>query len=172
MIFALVILALLVCAAMFRPNWRARRHRLKQDQARRVLAKINTIPLMPQRLAYLRKIDPLAFEELLLEAFERHGYRVYRNKRYSGDGGVDGAVLRSGVFYLIQAKRYARYINQAHVVAFCALLERRQCKGFFCHTGRTGPTIKALVAGHPRLSIPSGQRLLDFLDAAHGLRKE
>ncbi|WP_131469985.1 hypothetical protein [Xanthomonas citri] len=72
----LAILAALAVASALRPKARERRHRRRQDQARRVLAKINTIPLMPQRLAYLRKIDPLTFEELLLETFERRGYRV------------------------------------------------------------------------------------------------
>jgi restriction system protein len=67
----------------FRPSARQRRHRGKQKQARRVLAKINTIPLMPQRLAYLRKIDPLTFEELLLEAFERRRHTIFRNTHYT-----------------------------------------------------------------------------------------
>ncbi|WP_407233716.1 restriction endonuclease [Escherichia coli] len=30
------------------------------------------------------------FEELLLEGFEAHGFRTIRNKRYTGDGGIDG----------------------------------------------------------------------------------
>ncbi|MCS5932703.1 restriction endonuclease [Klebsiella pneumoniae subsp. pneumoniae] len=32
------------------------------------------------------------FEELLLEGFEAHGFRTIRNKRYTGDGGIDGQV--------------------------------------------------------------------------------
>ncbi|WP_192840691.1 restriction endonuclease, partial [Enterobacter hormaechei] len=42
---------------------------------------------------YLRKIDPFVFEELLLEGFEAHGFRTIRNKRYTGDGGIDGQVI-------------------------------------------------------------------------------
>ncbi|XDJ36598.1 MAG: restriction endonuclease (plasmid) [Burkholderia sp.] len=160
---ALAILALLVAAVILRPGIRARRHQYKQNQTRRVLAKINTIELMPQRLAYLRKIDPLTFEELLLEAFELRGYRVYRNARYTGDGGADGAVVRDGRLYLVQAKRYGRYINRSHVAPFCQLLDRRHCYGFFFNTGRTGPGVRELARSHLRLTILSGQRLLDFL---------
>ncbi len=37
----------------------------------------------PQKINYLRKIDPFVFEELLLEGFEAHGFRTIRNKRYT-----------------------------------------------------------------------------------------
>ena len=94
-----------------RPGARERRHARLQEKARRVLIKINTIPNMPQRLAYLRKIDPLAFEELLLETFERRGFKVTRNTHYSGDGGVDGIVTLHGERFLVQAKRYGKHIR-------------------------------------------------------------
>ncbi|MEX6059375.1 restriction endonuclease [Enterobacter hormaechei] len=45
---------------------------------------------LPTKINYLRKIDPFVFEELLLEGFEAHGFRTIRNKRYTGDGGIDG----------------------------------------------------------------------------------
>ncbi|WP_228703482.1 restriction endonuclease [Klebsiella pneumoniae] len=69
---------------------RKRRHKRKQQQARRVLAKIQTLPAFGYKIAYLRKIDPFTFEELLLEGFESHGFSIIRNKRYTGDGGIDG----------------------------------------------------------------------------------
>ncbi|MCT8308744.1 restriction endonuclease (plasmid) [Xanthomonas translucens pv. translucens] len=162
---SLAILAALVIASALRPKARERRHRRRQDQARRVLAKINTIPLMPQRLAYLRKIDPLTFEELLLEAFERRGYRVERNTHYTGDGGVDGAVYLNGTRYLLQAKRYRKHVNRAHIIAFAQLLETRGCRGIFIHTGRTGAGTRELAAANPNLTIISGQRLLDLLNS-------
>ncbi|WP_045764157.1 restriction endonuclease, partial [Xanthomonas albilineans] len=136
LVLSLAILAALAVACALRPKARERRHRRRQEQARRVLVKINTIPLMPQRLAYLRKIDPLTFEELLLEAFERRGYPVERNTHYTGDGGVDGVVYLNGTRYLLQAKRYRKHVNRAHIVAFAQLLEFRGCRGIFIHTGR------------------------------------
>lgn len=136
---------------------------MKRRQAKRVIEKLNSIESMPKRLAYLRKVDPFTFEELLLDAFERRGHKVRRNNRYTGDGGVDGEVILNGRLYLLQAKRYGKYINAAHVAEFCELLERRQCYGVFCHTGRTGPSVREFAKSHPRLVILSGQRLLDFL---------
>ncbi len=46
------------------------------------------VPHFGQKIAYLRKIDPFVFEELLLEGFERRGFEVIRNRRYTGDGGL------------------------------------------------------------------------------------
>ncbi|EPO2651139.1 restriction endonuclease, partial [Klebsiella pneumoniae] len=71
-----------------------------------MLAKIQTLPAFGYKIAYLRKIDPFTFEELLLEGFESHGFRTIRNKRYTGDGGIDGQVIIGKHRYLIQAKRY------------------------------------------------------------------
>lgn len=161
---ALVVAALVTLLRLLRPSARVRRHRRKQDQARRVLAKINTIPLMPQRLAYLRKIDPLTFEELLLEAFELRGHEVQRNTHYTGDGGIDGSVTIDGKTHLIQAKRYGQHINRKHIAAFSAVLAAKNCSGIFIHTGRTGAGAKELAGLDPKLTIISGQKLLDFLN--------
>ncbi|MDH0873368.1 restriction endonuclease [Agrobacterium pusense] len=165
----LIAIALIIAAGIFlrrllRPKARIRRHLRKQEQARRVLAKINTIPLMPQRLAYLRKIDPLTFEELLLEAFERRGHTIFRNTHYSGDGGIDGMVEINGETHLLQAKRYAKHINRQHIAAFSAVIAAKNCKGYFIHTGKTGAGAKELASQDPRMIILSGQKLLDFLN--------
>ncbi|MGM8474744.1 restriction endonuclease, partial [Enterobacter hormaechei subsp. steigerwaltii] len=71
-----------------------------------------------QKINYLRKIDPFVFEELLLEGFEAHGFRTIRNKRYTGDGGIDGQVIIGKYRYLIQAKRYRGHIALQHVQEF------------------------------------------------------
>ena len=167
---AVLVLAGLVCLEvlrrLFRPNYRKRRHSRKQEQGRRVLEKINGFPLMGQRLSYLRKMDPFAFEELLLEAFERGGYEVRRNRRYSGDGGIDGVVVKDQTRFLVQAKRYRGYINRADVEAFGQVLEARRVRGFFCHTGKTGREAKAEAARGGRMTILSGHKLLEFLAEA------
>lgn len=80
----------LFAVVFFRRSVRNRRHKRKQQSARRVLERIKTLPGFPQKINYLRKIDPFVFEELLLEGFEAHGFRTIRNKRYTGDGGIDG----------------------------------------------------------------------------------
>src|SRR3546814_1841072 len=66
-------------------------------------------------------MEPLAFEELLLECFERRAIQVVRNRRYTGDGGIDGKVKICGWVWLVQAKRYADTIRPEHVEAFAQL---------------------------------------------------
>jgi len=41
--------------------------------------------------AYLRKVEPFIVEELVLSALDqREDIKIQRNKRYTGDNGVDG----------------------------------------------------------------------------------
>lgn len=142
---------------------KASRHRRYQRQACRVLDRLPQLAGDGQRLNYLRKINPYVFEELLLTAFERRGYRIKRNRQYSGDGGLDGQVWIDGQRYLIQAKRYGRTITPAHVADFGALVRRERCRGLFVHTGRTGPKSRAELARLPEIELLSGQRLLALL---------
>ncbi|WP_407263626.1 restriction endonuclease [Klebsiella pneumoniae] len=115
------------------------------------------------KINYLRKIDPFVFEELLLEGFEAHGFRTIRNKRYTGDGGIDGRVIIGKYRYLIQAKRYRGHIALQHVQEFEKLLKRHNCRGSFCHTGKTGAGSKSVSIASERMEIISGQRLIDLL---------
>src|SRR3546814_1079086 len=73
-LYAVLLVALLAIGLGVRTSVRARRHRRKRRQAQKAIAKINAFEHPGQRIAYLRKIDPFAFEELLLDAFERQGY--------------------------------------------------------------------------------------------------
>ena len=142
---------------------RRRRHERKKACAARVIDKINTFPHFGQKIAYLRKIDPFVFEELLLEGFERRGFDVIRNCRYTGDGGIDGRVKIDGQTWLVQAKRYTSYIAVGHVRDFSVLLNTTGCRGFFCHTGKTREGTKALIRGDSRMILVSGQKLLDLI---------
>lgn len=139
------------------------RHKRMQQTAGRVRNKILTLPGFPQKLAYLRKINPFVFEELLLDGFELGGHKIERNKRYTGDGGIDGKVWIGNTLYLIQAKRYTGHVAIGHIKAFNDLLERHQCKGFFCHTGKTRGSGKEF-ASTSRLSIVSGQKLIRLIE--------
>ncbi|MFK3764398.1 restriction endonuclease [Serratia ureilytica] len=140
-----------------------RRHRRYRATAARVLQRLPQLGGNGQRLAYLRKINPYVFEELLLLAFERQGYAVIRNTSYSGDGGLDGQVIIEGKTYFIQAKRYGRAITPSHIKSFGALLRHHHCDGFFIHTGRTGQLSHALLQNHPHVHLVSGQKLLALL---------
>lgn len=164
-----VVLIVLFVAVMLGLNCRGRetasrrRHRRYQATAMRVLARLPLLGGDGQRLAYLRKINPYVFEELLLLAFERQGYAVIRNTSYSGDGGLDGQVIIEGKTHLIQAKRYGRTITPSHITSFGALLRHHHCQGFFIHTGRTGQLSHALLQNHPHIYLVSGQKLLALL---------
>lgn len=95
----------------------------------------------PGRLfAYIKTIDPFVFEELLLISFQSRGLKVIRNKRYTGDGGIDGIVcLPSKHRIAIQAKRYQNHINAQHLKDFAAVLSNHGCSGgCFIHSGKTG----------------------------------
>ncbi|HFF9493199.1 restriction endonuclease [Serratia marcescens] len=164
-----VVLIVLFVAVMLGLNCRGRetasrrRHRRYQATATRVLARLPLLGGDGQRLAYLRKINPYVFEELLLLAFERQGYAVIRNTSYSGDGGLDGQVIIEGKTFLIQAKRYGRAITPSHIKSFGELLLHHHCQGFFIHTGRTGQLSHALLQNHPLVHLVSGQKLLALL---------
>lgn len=140
-----------------------RRHRRYRAAAARVLQRLPQLGGNGQRLAYLRKINPYVFEELLLLAFERQGYAVIRKPSYSGDGGLDGQVIIGDQKYLIQVKRYGRAITPSHITRFGALLRHHHCQGFFIHTGRAGQLSRALLQNHPHVHLVSGQKLLALL---------
>ena len=148
----------------FRCWFLPRSHRRRIRQARRVLKKIR--PWLqepggsPRFFGYLRKVDPLMFEEAVLQSFVDMGWRVRRGVRYSGDGGVDGHVRLPGQRHWtpIQCKRYASAINPAHVRAFAELVFPHQ--GLFVHTGRTGDQSRAAAKG---VVFISGRRLTDLI---------
>ena len=153
----MIVLALVVARLGGSHRWYIRR-------ARKVYDFINKNGLNEgQIISYLRKINPYVFEELVLLAFSRKGYSIERNKRYSGDGGIDGRVSRGGKKYYLQCKRYRNYINQSHVEEFSRVCHKAGRDGFFVHTGKTGKASRqsAYVSGN--VSIVSGNRLAHML---------
>ena len=151
-------------------HWKSRRkhsHRQRQDAAPRRALRLHEIrgatesETFARRIAYLRKIDPLVFEEMVLDAFQRQGLIVERGTRYSGDGGLDGKIFRDNHWIGIQCKRYKAGIKSEHVEQFERDLFRfGMTEGYFVHTGRTPSGVK-----HRRnnVIVLSGRPLLDFL---------
>lgn len=145
-----------------------RRHIRKVARSRSLRHKITEIARQEngsaRALGYLRKIDPLAFEELILTAVEDDNVRIQRNLRYTGDGGIDGELTHRGQRVLIQAKRYSAHIQRAHVAAFASLCATHGALGLFVHTGRTGEACREAIAdAGGRVLIVSGHRLIEFL---------
>src|SRR3546814_1120967 len=78
-------------------------------------------------------MNPHAVEEIILDAAEAAGHRIRRNHAYTGDGGIDGAIMVDGVWHLVQTKRYRKTISPQHVADFTALCARRGQPGLFVH---------------------------------------
>lgn len=127
----------------------------------KTLAQIGATKGLPAQLNYLRKVDALVFEEMLLSAIESKSHHVVRNERYTGDGGVDGAFFLKDKRILIQAKRYAGYIRASDVHSFSILCKQYNTRGIFVHTGRTGAD--AYLAAGEHVEIISGEKVLSLL---------
>ncbi|WP_210523390.1 restriction endonuclease [Pantoea ananatis] len=140
-----------------------RRHRRYQKRAASALVRLTELRDDAARMVWLRKVNPYVFEEMLLTALSRQGFRIKRNASYSGDGDMDGQVWIAGQRWLIQAKRYSATINAQHVVAFGELARKEACGGLFIHTGRTGEVSREAFRCWPNVTLISGQRLLQLL---------
>ena len=166
-VFVAAIAAAIILLVRFAHKFRApATHRWRRRQARTMCNELHGRDRdQPRGLIYarLRAMDPLAFEELVVEAFERRGHRVVRSARYSGDGGVDGAVVIEGERVLLQMKRYRSAIRPEHVRDFAGVCRARRARGLFIHAGRTGDASRAAVAAAPHIEIVSGDRLVDLL---------
>ena len=142
-----------------------KRHEWYIRRARKIYKEINEIgPRFTdaQLLTFLRQINPYVFEELLLLAFERKGFKVIHNRYYSHDGGIDGHVMVNGKRIPVQAKRYSGYIKGRHVADFTKIVMRKHVPyGFFIHTGRTGNAGYDISSDTVR--IISGQKLIGLL---------
>jgi len=118
-----------------------RLHKINQRKAKRLLHQLQYSAHEPRMIfGVLRRENFFVFEELLLLCFQQHGFRIKRNRAYTGDGGIDGTFFdKDGNKFLIQAKRYKSAINPQHICEFAKVIDRERVSGgFFIHTGRTG----------------------------------
>jgi restriction system protein len=156
-------------AANYVRNLQRRSHAWRVRSAARALNTLLSsanadVAIAPRAIAYLRKVDPWVFEEVVLCSLEAAGFAVWRSRRYSGDGGCDGRVHVPGFGWCpIQTKRYSSHVDAAHVRAFSALVshERRRL-GLFIHTGRTGQNAW-VAAGQSAVVIVSGRSLVGLV---------
>jgi len=142
-------------------------HRRNVRRSRRVLRAIRRFrePGMAARcLCYLRQVEPMVFEEVVMSALEDAGLLVLRNRSYSGDGGVDGAVWGPKNGWLaVQVKRYSSHIHRGHLLDFRDVIHRRNFDGgLFVHTGRSGAGAYAFLPDSGIILL-SGERLITLL---------
>lgn len=143
-------------------RWKVK-HAYRISQSYRVLTKVRSIEHDGAKLKYLKQLDPYLFEECILTALQQKGNKIRRNKRYSGDGGLDGTAWINGEKHYIQAKCYENFISRQHVLAFCSLVNRSQCKGLFVHTGKTTGPILDMIKKEPSVTLISGEKLIRLL---------
>lgn len=164
---AIIMIGIIAIVAIWFRIWRRLRpnayHRRMRRQSKRALA------MLQERarenpgsvIAYMRKMNPHAVEELVLDAAKAAGHRIRRNNAYVGDGGVDGEIFVEGLWHLVQTKRYSSAINPKHVADFNAVCAKKAQFGLFIHVGRTGEKSKDIAA--PYVRFISGQALIDLI---------
>ena len=148
-------------------------HQRRVRESRRVLRKIRSFTgegSAGRVFAYLRTIDPFVFEEVVLSALEDAGGVVLRNRRYTGDGGLDGRCWFPWAGWrtiAIQAKRYDAAVTPSDVAAFAGLVRQDgHAGGYFVHCGRSGPLTYEALRGQP-VQLLSGTRMLSLLLRAY-----
>lgn len=167
MLIGLLILICVIIIGIIRKG-KTCRHSYYRKKARKIYRRITSKGLAPgQVVAYLRKINPYVFEELVLDGFEKSGYKVTRNKRYSGDGGIDGRVSRDGKEYFVQCKRYKNHIDPQHVAEFARICDENGRAGYFVHTGKTGRKSK-MNAYYGNVEVISGDKLIKLIHEDYG----
>ncbi len=161
--FGLVIIILSL--KWFKKYWYSR-HNRNIRKAKSILSQLRVWEgknVNARILSYLRKIDPFIFEELVLESLKDFGYKIIRNKRYTGDGGIDGVVYDgAGNTYAIQSKRYKSHISKQHVIDFQRIITQKCMKGFFVHTGKTGSGCHDVLKNSD-IEIISGSKLINLI---------
>lgn len=163
-ILILLTLLLALCLLVFLLSSKKDKHTMFQAKAEAILKEIQSKERPDgQVIEYLRTINPYVFEELVLSAFKRKGYKIRRNRRYSGDGGIDGRMSHNGVSYIIQCKRYKGHIHQPDVETFAKICCKKKAKGFFVHTGKTGEASRQTARRSDEIEIISGNRLVHLL---------
>lgn len=168
MFYIILIVVFVLFYIFFPPSKNS--HKLKIKLAKRIIKKVRSIEHDGAKIMYLKKVDPYAFEEMLLTCFKDKGYKIKRNKKYSGDGGIDGRVWFDGKWAFVQAKRYRLSIQNSHVLSFIDLCNEYKTQGFFVHTGVTPESIKKIVKNSP-VTIISGSELLGLIQKRNTKRR-
>lgn len=141
--------------------WTSPRHRWNIRQALKILSKIRMFEHDGQVVAYLKKIDPYVFEEMVVQLFKEAGFWIWLTPSYSGDGGLDGKAYHpSSGWCFIQSKRYGRAIRTQHVHAFVGLVGKK--RGCFVHSGTSTDAIRMQLK-NSRVRMLSGSLLVSCI---------
>jgi restriction system protein len=166
-IFIIVFIVIIILLFLFKKN-SFNRHKKNQKTSKRVIEKLKTFDKTKNVegiINYLRKVNPYVYEEIVLDGFDSKKWKIIRNKRYSGDGGIDGKVInQEGIMFYIQAKRYKGYINPKHVNSFKEKVEnsKEAQGGFFIHTGTTSAELRKQMF-KTKIYLIGGKQMVDHI---------
>ena len=101
------------------------------------LSQINIV-LRDDLLKKVKTVEPIFFEQLILDLMEKLGYGKGKHVGKTGDGGIDGEIPQDALgletIYL-QAKRYSSNVSSHHVRDFSGSLSaKKSSKGVFITT--------------------------------------
>lgn len=162
----MLISAIVVISIIYIVFFKKKRHHYKIKQGEKILAKIRSFEgenINSRIINYLRQINPFTFEEMLLSLFNENGCKIKRNKRYTGDGGLDGKFKFNGKWYYIQAKRYSNYIRSTDVEALALLCRKKKVRGLFIHTGKAGKGSLSIEKANNHIMIITPEDLVQFI---------
>lgn len=151
--------------------------RWRVESSKSALKKIKSIELPAQVITYIRKMDPFTFEEMILTSINRNTFvNIERNKRYTGDGGIDGKFYINGNLFLIQAKSYHGFVKTSDIEDLLKKTTSHNASGsLFIHTGKTSNVALKrysegkvfIVSGHAMVAlIQKGKLPLGLLNLA------
>ena len=126
--------------------------------------------LQSELLSKLKQVDPIRFEQIVLQLMEKMNYGIGSMTPNSHDGGIDGIIdedeLGLEKIYL-QAKRYSdNRVNEKEMVYFIGALTRAKVqKGVFITTSEfSDKAIKAArESGNLRIKLVNGEELTKLM---------
>lgn len=129
-----------------------------------------TESLQKELLSKLKQVDPVRFEQIVLQLMEKMNYGIGSMTPKSHDGGIDGIIdedeLGLEKIYL-QAKRYSdNRVNEKEMVYFIGALTRAKVqKGVFIITSEfSDKAIKAArESGNLRIKLVNGEELTKLM---------
>lgn len=139
----------------------ARAKALQEEQERALVqSKLTTID-------NLISLSPQAFEDAVAAMYEQLGYEVEQTP-YSNDGGKDAILIKNGVRYLVECKKYApnRRIGRPSLQKFyAAIVEEEASIGFFVTTSEFAKTAYE-YAPKFKIELVNGARLVSLMNEA------
>lgn len=152
-------IALIICSVFWIQYAYGRRkfYRL----AKKLFRRWSSLPLSEQ-VHVLNTMHHFVFEEFVLLSL-RHNYQANtkRNKRYTGDHGIDGCFTLNQCLFIVQCKRYKGYVKSSDLRQFHRQCRVRKVRGLFITTGDVSQQLISSLP--PTIIVITRATIMDFL---------